>query len=166
MSNVNFLNIGKTLQELSQEEKLDTMSISNDVLPLGIKMPLERGSKSYESLFKMNTSVFDQISNNFKTFLMTKKGELLCKPNFGTIFHEIYNKTDLEKDDIENIVMEEIEESTREFFPFINLLDFESKEFTSNNNDDANYILITIRYSILGFEDRKNSLELRIRRSI
>ena len=54
MSDVNYLNIGKTLQELSQEEKLDTMSISNDVLPLGIKMPLERGSKSYESLFKFS----------------------------------------------------------------------------------------------------------------
>ena len=77
MSNVNFLNIGKTLQELSQEEKLDTMSISNDVLPLGIKMPLERGSKSYESLFKMNTSVFDQISNNFKFLLKTKASKVV-----------------------------------------------------------------------------------------
>tara|TARA_Y100000589_G_scaffold234512_1_gene221910 strand:+ start:335 stop:835 length:501 start_codon:yes stop_codon:yes gene_type:complete len=166
MSEIKFLNTGKTLQDRNEEENLNSSSAKSDILPLGIKMPLERGTRSYESLFKMNTNIFDQVSNNFKTFLMTKKGELLCKPNFGTILHEIYNKTDLEKDDIENIVMEEIQESTREFFPFINLIDFESKEVTSNNNNDANYMLVTVRYSIQGFEDRKNSLELRIRRSV
>ena len=95
MSEIKFLNTGQTLQEKNEKELLDLKSIKSDVLPLGIKMPLERGSKSYESLFKMNTNIFDQVSNNFKTFLMTKKGELLCKPNFGTILHEIYNKTDI-----------------------------------------------------------------------
>jgi hypothetical protein len=165
MSEIKFLNTGQTLQEKNEKELLDSKSIKSDILPLGIKMPLERGSKSYESLFKMNTNIFDQVSNNFKTFLMTKKGELLCKPNFGTILHEIYNKTDLELDDIENIVMEEIQSSVSEFFPFINLIDFESKEVTNNSND-ANYMLVTIRYFIQGFENRKNSLELRIRRSV
>ena len=61
--------------------------------------------------------------------------------------------------------MEEIQSSVSEFFPFINLIDFESKEVTNNSND-ANYMLVTIRYFIQGFENRKNSLELRIRRSV
>ena len=73
MSEIKFLNTGQTLQEKNEKELLSSKSIKSDILPLGIKMPLERGSKSYESLFKMNTNIFDQVSNNFKTFLMTKK---------------------------------------------------------------------------------------------
>jgi hypothetical protein len=165
MSKIKFLNTGQTLKEKQELNRLVRRSVSSEIFPIGIKMPLERGSKSYESLFKMNTSLFDQVSNNFKTFLMTKKGELLCKPNFGTFLSDIYNRTDLELNEIESVVMEEISASTAEFFPFMILLDFESRE-VKNNSNNANYILVSIRYSLQGFEDKINNLELKIRRSI
>ena len=134
MSKTKFANAGQTLKERQELNSLVKRSISTEIFPIGIKMPLEIGSDSYESLFKMNTNIFDQVSNNFKTFLMTRKGELLCKPNFGTLLSDIYNRTDLELNEIETIVMKEISNSTAEFFPFIILLDFESREVKNNSN--------------------------------
>lgn len=165
MSKTKFANAGQTLKERQELNSLVKRSISTEIFPIGIKMPLEIGSDSYESLFKMNTNIFDQVSNNFKTFLMTRKGELLCKPNFGTLLSDIYNRTDLELNEIETIVMKEISNSAAEFFPFIILLDFESRE-VKNNSNNANFMLVSIRYSLQGFEDKISNLELKIRRSI
>ena len=161
-----FKSIGKNLQEVDQIKKREENSLSSENLPVGIKMPLERGSKSYESLFKMNTDVIKQISNNYKTFLLTRKGELLCKPDFGTTISDIYNRTDLNNDQIEEIVMNDISDSTRKYFPFISLVDFESKEIASNSKENANFTKVSIRYTITGFEENINSLELTIRRSL
>ena len=161
-----FKSIGKNLQEVDQIKKREESSLTRETLPIGIKMPLEQGIKSYESLFKMNTDVIKQISNNFKTFLLTRKGELLCKPDFGTTISDIYNRTDLNNDQIEEIVMNDISDSTRKYFPFITLIDFESKEVVSNSKEKANFTKVDIRYTITGFEENINSLELTIRRSL
>lgn len=161
-----FKNIGKSTQEVNQLKKNVERSLDKKMMPIGIKMPLEKGVRSYESLFKMNTSLQDQVSNNFKTFLLTKKGELLGKPDFGTNISGIYNRSDLEINQIEDIVMNDISTNTSKFFPFITLLDFESREISNNNELDANYVKIAIRYNIQGFEDKINSIELTIRRSI
>lgn len=161
-----FKNTGKNVQEEQRRSRSVDRSTREDVLPIGIKMPLEKGQASYESLFKMNTNVRKQVSNNYKTFLLTKKGELLCKPDFGTIISSIYNRTDLTTEQMEEIIMEDISEGTAKYFPFVSLIDFESKEMTSESKVDANYTKISIRYSIEGFEDDKNSIELMIRRSI
>jgi hypothetical protein len=161
-----FKNTGKNVQEEQRRNRSVDRSTREDVLPIGIKMPLEKGQASYESLFKMNTNVRKQVSNNYKTFLLTKKGELLCKPDFGTIISSIYNRTDLTSEQMEEIIMEDISAGTLKYFPFVSLIDFESKEITSESKVDANYTKISIRYSIEGFEDDKNSIELMIRRSI
>jgi len=161
-----FKNTGKNVQEEQRRNRSIDRSTREDVLPIGIKMPLEKGQASYESLFKMNTNVRKQVSNNYKTFLLTKKGELLCKPDFGTIISSIYNRTDLTSEQMEEIIMEDISAGTLKYFPFVSLIDFESKEITSESKVDANYTKISIRYSIEGFEDDKNSIELMIRRSI
>lgn len=162
----NFKNTGRNVQEEQRLNRNIFKSDRSDVLPIGIKMPLEKGQASYESLFKMSTNVRSQISNNYKTFLLTKKGELLCKPDFGTMITSIYNRTDLELEQMEEIVMDDISKGTKKYFPFISLIDFESKEVTRENKIEANFIKISIRYAIEGFEADTNNIELTIRRSI
>jgi phage baseplate assembly protein W len=160
-----FKNTGKSIQEVENIKKNTKQSDSSEDLPLGIRMPLEKSFSPNESLFKMNKDIKSQVSNNFKTFLLTKKGELLCKPDFGTSISSIYNRTDLTVDQIESIVMEEVNISVRKYFPFIQLLDFESKSITNNKEDSVDFFKVVIRYSIEGFENEINSMELTIRRS-
>lgn len=166
MSRLKFKNVGKTIEDRFKDESLNKQKSESDVLPIGIQMPLQRGSSSSETLFKMNNNVFDQISNNLKVFLMTKKGELLSKPDFGTLLFELYNRTDLEKEDIENIAMQEINTGISKYFPFISLVDFESFEIEEDTSINANYFLIVIRYIIQGFEENINNIQLKIRRAI
>jgi len=160
-----FKNTGKSIQEVESIKKNIEQSNSSEDLPLGIRMPLEKSFSPNETLFKMNKNIKSQVSNNFKTFLLTKKGELLCKPDFGTSISSIYNRTDLTVEQIESIVMEEVSISVRKYFPFIQLLDFESKNITNNEEDSADFFKVVIRYSIEGFENETNSIELTIRRS-
>jgi phage baseplate assembly protein W len=160
-----FKNTGKSIQEVENIKKNIKQSDASEDLPLGIRMPLEKSFSPNESLFKMNKDIKSQVSNNFKTFLLTKKGELLCKPDFGTSISSIYNRTDLTVDQIESIVMEEVNISVRKYFPFIQLLDFESKSITNNKEDSVDFFKVVIRYSIEGFENEINSMELTIRRS-
>jgi hypothetical protein len=162
----NYNNVGKSSGEVQLLKIQNEHKQKNEVIPLGIRFPLSRGTKSYESLFKMNTDILSQVSNNYKTFLTTKKGEVVCKPDFGLSISEIYNRTDLENEDLENIIMKEIGAATNKYFPFIKLLDFESKLVELENKKDAAYNKIIIRYSIEGFEDKSITFEMMLRRSI
>lgn len=158
-------NVGRISTEVQQQQIQIDIKGKSKIVPLGISLPLNRGTKSYETLFKMNTDIVSQVSNNYKNFLLTKKGELVCKPDFGVSISEIFNRTDLDKEDLENIVMEEISKATAKYFPFIKLLDFESKLVSLDNTLDAEYNKIAIRYSIEGFEEKSITFEMMIRRS-
>lgn len=165
MSNINFTNTGFKEAEQKKKEISNNSSLTDKQL-IGIKIPLQRGLKSNESLFAMNDNVIDQVSNNFKSFLLTKKGELLCKPDFGLTISEIYNRTDLSQEEIEEIAMQEIRNSTAKYFPYIILKDFESILVKSNNVSEPDYVKVEIRYNIQGFENKTNTISLAIRRSI
>jgi len=162
----NFKNNGKTIEKSRLEESAQNIEQEELEIPIGIALPLQKGIKKNEDLFKMNYDVFSQVSNNFKQFLMTKKGEVLCNPDYGTILSDIYNRTDLELEDIENIVMNDISEGVAKFFSFINLLDFSSKEVNLNDTFEEDYVKVSIRYTVQGFEENVNTIELSIRRSI
>lgn len=165
MSKIMFKNAGKSVDDVRQEKASIDESKKTDAAPIGIQFPLRRGSKSYETLFKMNDNVFDQISNNLKVFIMTQKGELIGKPDFGTILHNIYNRTDLEKEDIENLAMQDLSAGISKYFPFVNLIDYESFEVKENSNVNADYVKLDIRYNIQGFEESVNRIQIKIRRS-
>jgi hypothetical protein len=165
MANTNFINTGLNEKEIRQHQK-QLFDVDNIAKPIGIKMPITKGFKSNESLFEMNTDIISQVSNNYKTFLLTKKGELLCKPDFGLTINNIYNRTDLSQEDMENIVMQEISQSTKKYFPFIKLKDFESRIVNSSDLSVPSYVKVSIGYVIEGFEDKTNIIELSIRRSI
>ena len=165
-TSTNFLSSGKQVDELREQISILKEYENKNKFPIGIKTPLEYGSASQDSLFKMNTDVLTQLSNNYKTFLLTKKGEVLCKPDFGLSLHDLFNKTNLELNEIEEIAMSEINESTKKYFPFIKLRSFESNLIKNKNNLLPEYIKLNITYSIEDFEKIENSIGLVIRRSI
>lgn len=94
--------------------------------PLGIKTPLEEGKKLNETLFKMNYEIEDQINDNLKNLLMTKKGEKLCFNDYGTKLFEIYS-SDKSMDQIYNEAMNDISFVTAKYMPSISLVNYYSK---------------------------------------
>ena len=161
-----FKNIGKSLSETNQEESLKREIESENYVPIGIEFPLVDGNYANEGLFKMNYDVLQQISNNLKLFLQTKKGELLGKPDFGTLLSSLYNRTDIEIEDVENIAMQEVSTCVNKYFPFINLIDFTSSKIASDDVTSTVTYDVRIRYSIENYKENISEIKLLIRRSI
>jgi len=168
MATIDYLNTGVTEKEdlLEQNQAINLPLTSKK--PLGIRLPLSKGRRVSEDLFSMNFEVQKQISNNYKFFLSTKKGELLCKPDFGLSIFNIYNSTGISLGEKEAIAMEDIKKNTKKYFPSIKLKDFQSDLVPTDVSSEADLFLITITYTldILGIEDIPNTIELLIKGSI
>lgn len=53
---------------------------------IGITLPLERGNTGY---FAQSTNTLQQIKSNFKNLMLTRKGERVMQPQFGTDVHNL-----------------------------------------------------------------------------
>ena len=87
----------------AKEEKVisDRINVQNQTTkyPIGIRTPLQEGKINKETLFRMNFDIENQIKDNLKNLLMTKKGEKLCFSDYGTSLYEIY-ASDLSIDEV------------------------------------------------------------------
>ena len=110
----------------------------------------------YISKSKYQIFVYDK--NNLKNLILTRKGEYLCSPNFGTNLIDIYNRTDLEN--IESIAMSEIQNSVSTYMPFVNLVNYTSVEIPESF-DNPKYYEIKINYTIDSIEE-KNVLIIKL----
>jgi phage baseplate assembly protein W len=150
----------------SVSKEVENINFSNNIdvfeLPLGIKTPLEKGALGKESLFKMHFSLEDQIDDNLKNLLLTKKGERLGFSDFGTNLKKIYSLKN--KDDVQEIAMEEIRNSIQKYMPFINLIEFQSKEEKNSSNSET-IIILTLKYNILSLSKQQRSITIKLKTS-
>tara|TARA_B100000902_G_C27246289_1_gene882805 strand:+ start:693 stop:1310 length:618 start_codon:yes stop_codon:yes gene_type:complete len=113
----------------AKEEKVisDRINVQNQTTkyPIGIRTPLQEGKINKETLFRMNFDIENQIKDNLKNLLMTKKGEKLCFSDYGTSLYEIY-ASDLSIDEVYEFAMNEISEVVRKYMPAINLVNYYS----------------------------------------
>jgi phage baseplate assembly protein W len=145
----NFKNSGKSYNSVVSEQAYSNKNKSPT--PIGIKTPLEPGVLNNENLFKMHFSIEDQIEDNFKNLLLTRKGERL-NSDFGTNLKEIFSFKD--EGDIQSTAMEEVRIAVEKYLPVINLLDFAISEENRGTNDEMIYLL-QIRYNISGINNNK-----------
>ncbi len=87
--------------ELNKKIVIDTEEFNN--YAVGITLPIQRGNEGY---FRQSFRTFDQISSNLKNLLLTKKGERLLQPEFGSGLHDLlFNPlTDKFEEDLENTI--------------------------------------------------------------
>src|SRR5210317_876236 len=134
--------------------------------PIGITTPLKKGYRNNESLFQMHFDLFSQIDDNLKNLLMTKKGERLGLTSFGTNLNKIFNLTNLNKDEIEQVAMDEIRSSVSQYMPFVSLLEFSSKKKEDMSNKKETVYELIITYTIPNLNrNKKRSLTLNLRTS-
>jgi len=115
--------------ELNKKIVIDTEEFNN--YAVGITLPIQRGSDGY---FAQSFRTFDQIRSNLKNLLLTKKGERILQPEFGSGLHDLlFNPaTDKFEEDLEST----INGAVAQWLPYVIVEDINidiSKEMTDNN---------------------------------
>jgi len=115
--------------ELNKKIVIDTEEFNN--FAVGITLPIQRGKDGY---FAQSFRTFDQVRSNLKNLLLTKKGERILQPEFGSGLHDLLFNPATEKfeEDLETT----INESVAKWLPYIIVEDINvdiSKEQTDNN---------------------------------
>ena len=116
--------------------------IENDLNPnvyIGLKLPLEHGSQGF---FGRTQKAIEQTKYNIKNLLLTKKGERLGNPTFGSDLEKVIFEQ--EGDDLENRVEETIRSSISEWLPFVGIESIETN-FSARNRNTIN---VSIHFSL------------------
>lgn len=121
----------------------------------GITLPVQRGNTGY---FNQAFSSFEQAKANLKNLLLTRKGERIMQPNFGTGLHELLFEP--MTDEFETKLQETITKNVNYWLPYINIeeIDIEMTDemkdnhtanmtiqFTVGNQIDTQQITFTIQ---------------------
>ena len=157
MSRIKFKNSGKLAKDYTRLKNYEN-KIKSNLKPIGINLPLRRKSSLTESLFEMTYKIEDQVKVNLKNLILTRKGEYLCMPDFGTNLIDAYNSSEI--DDIESFVMKDIQKVVSKYMPFLSLNEFTSKKIPETSSH-AGYYEIQIGYTISELQ-HKNMLTLKI----
>ena len=101
---------------------------------IGVTLPLRRGNTGY---FEQSTTVFQQIKSNFRNLILTRKGDRLMQPEFGTDIHNILFEQITEE--TSDIIKMSINQSVERWMPFLEVVDF---QITTLSERDPNRINI------------------------
>ena len=115
--------------ELNKKIVIDTEEFNN--FAVGITLPIQRGNDGY---FRQSFRTFDQVRSNLKNLLLTKKGERLLQPDFGSGLHDLLFNPATEKfeEDLETT----INNAVAKWLPYVIVEDINidiSKEQSDNN---------------------------------
>ena len=99
---------------LDKKVVTDTEEFSNQAY--GITLPVQRGNTGY---FSQAFSSFEQAKSNLKNLLLTRKGERVFQPNFGSGIHELLFEQ--ATNDLESKLQENITNSVNFWLPYINI---------------------------------------------
>lgn len=114
-----------------------------DRVAIGVTLPFQRGNNGY---FAQSYQTIDQIKSNIKNLLLTKRGERLMQPNFGTdLYDSLFEQN---TDDLEIKVQTSVEDSISEWMPFISIEQILVDQ--SNTNRDKYNFDISISFRVSG----------------
>lgn len=95
---------------------------------IGITLPITNGNTG---MFAQSTTVFQQVKSNFKNLILTKKGERVMQPDFGTDLYRILFEN-VTENTLENARLTVVEAVER-WMPFLELQQFEVKNPVNGN---------------------------------
>ena len=131
--------------ELNRKIVIDTEEFNN--YAVGITLPIQRGEDGY---FRQSFRTFDQVRSNLKNLLLTKKGERIFQPTFGSGLHDLLFNPATEKfeEDLENT----INDAVAQWLPYVIVEDINidiSKEQTDNNQAKVSLKFKPVSYTHL-----------------
>lgn len=114
----------------------DTEEFNN--FAYGITLPVKRGNTGY---FEQAFSSFEQSKSNLKNLLLTRKGERVMQPSFGSGLHELlFEQAD---DQLEQRLEEEITNTVNFWLPYIEISEIDvtmTDEMKDRNQVDMKVI--------------------------
>jgi phage baseplate assembly protein W len=126
-----------------------------DSFAYGITLPLKRGNGGY---FEQAFTSYEQAKTNLKNLLLTRKGERIMQPNFGTGLHSLlFEPMDGE---YEGKLRDTITRNVSYWLPYINIQNIEVEmtdelkdknqanlylEFTVGNQIETQEITFTVQ---------------------
>ena len=111
----------------------------NEDVYIGLGLPLNHDKDGF---FNRTKTSLEQTKSNIKNLLLTRKGERLGNPNFGSnLFAVLFEQ---EGSDVENKADEAIRSAMSEFLPFV-IIDNIEASFSARNN---NIINVSIQFSL------------------
>ncbi len=151
MATISFKSVGRTSTTTSQEKVVTT------VLPVGIKTPLQKGTKG-EGIFAVHYDLGDQIKDNLRNLLLTNWGERLCLYDFGANLKELTTEF-TSRDDFDNEAMNRIKNAVNRWMSYVSLSDFSSNA-ENIDNSKTGIIVIKVTYDIPMLNLINQSLEI------
>lgn len=114
----------------------DTEEFNN--FAYGITLPVKRGNTGY---FEQAFSSFEQAKSNLRNLLLTRRGERIMQPNFGSGLHELLFEQATEQ--LEQRLEEEITNTVNFWLPYIEISEIEvtmTDEMKDRNQVDMKVI--------------------------
>ena len=130
-------------------------TIEKDLNPdtyIGISLPVKFGRNGD---FNRTKTTLRQTASNIKNLLLTRRGERLGNPTFGSELMAVLFEP--MGDELETKIEETIRASLSEFLPFVNLLDI---KFSRSENTISPKIIFTMDIDNTTIEEVNLSLDL------
>jgi len=125
--------------ELSKKVVIDTEEFND--FAVGLKLPLKNGNGGF---FEQNFTTFEQAKSNLRNLLLTKKGERIAQPDFGSGLQDlIFEPID---DEFETKLQDTITESVEYWLPYITI-----EEIDVDMRDefkDTNKVNVEIKFRV------------------
>ena len=114
--------------ELGRRIVKDTVAYNN--YAIGITLPLQFGENTFEQSFQTK----DQIKSNIKNLLLTKRGERILQPQFGSGLQSLLFEPNV--DDLEGRIEDTINDSLKQWLPYVTAdeINIESTDELRDNN--------------------------------
>jgi phage baseplate assembly protein W len=112
---------------------------------IGISLPIQIGNTAFNQTFTTN----EQIKSNVKNLLLTKRGERVMQPAFGSGLQELL--FDFNDDSLPGKIEDAITNALEQWLPYVTIeqIDVES----TNNNRDNNLINVSVTFGLLNQPD-------------
>ena len=124
--------------ELGSKIVKDTQSFND--YAIGISLPIQITNTAFSQTFQTS----EQVKSNIKNLLLTKRGERILQPEFGSGLQELLFEPNV--DDFEGRIEDTINESLEQWLPYVTaeeiLVD------SSNTLRDNNRINVSVKFRI------------------
>ena len=123
--------------EISKKVVIDTEEFND--YAVGLSLPLKNGDGGF---FEQNFTSYNQAKSNLKNLLLTKKGERIAQPQFGSGLQSLlFEPIDSE---FENKITDTITESVEKWLPYITIEDIFID--ISDSNKDRNKVNVELKF--------------------
>jgi len=116
-----------------------------DDFAIGITLPIQIGNTAFNQSFK----TAEQASSNIKNLLLTKRGERIMQPNFGSGLQELL--FEFNDDALAEKIEDTVTSALENWLPYISVdqIDIEATDLDKDNN----IVNVSIKFRVLGNPD-------------